>query len=76
MSEFISKPCIIKLAKDTGIKSISEDSIPVIRSIMDSTLDDVIKTSICIMDEKNTKTLMPDDVYKALRFLGFNIVKF
>ena len=62
----ISKPSINRIAKLAGIKSMSDDCYDLIKNIMFEKLDDIIKVAIITNSERQTKTLMVEDIYNAL----------
>ena len=71
----ITKPSIIRLSRKAGVKSISDDCFNVIRKIIDNRLTDIIKDSLIINAEHQTKTLMVDDIYESLTLNGFNVAQ-
>jgi histone H3/H4 len=71
----ITKPSIIRLARKSGVKSMSNDCCPVIRDYLLELVTKIVKTSLIVNSEQNTKTLMTDDVYKAIRINGDNIAE-
>ena len=73
--DFVSKPSLTRLARKAGVKSLSDSSYPILNEIMDSLLINIIDTSLIITSEHNTKTLMTNDVYTALRISGYNVAE-
>ena len=73
--ENITKPSITRLARRAGVKSLSEECYNNIRSIVNSELSDIILAVLVVNSEHQTKTLMADDVYNALRLLGCNVTQ-
>ena len=73
--DHITKPSITRLARRAGIKSISDECYNSIRTITEDYLTDIIQASIIVNSEHNTKTLMQDDVYEALRLCGHNVAQ-
>lgn len=71
----ISKPSITRLARQAGIKSLSEDCFETVRNLIDEKLNEVIKTIIVVNSEHQTKTVMVGDVYKALQILNYNVAE-
>ncbi len=71
----LSKSSIIKLARRAGVKSLSEESYNTIRSLIGIKLKDIIKATVIINDSHQTKTIMGNDVYKALNLLNYNITQ-
>ena len=73
--ENITKPSITRLARRAGVKSLSEECYNNIRSIVNSELSDIILAVLVVNSEHNTKTIMPEDVYEALRLRGHNVTQ-
>ena len=73
--DHITKPSITRLARRSGVKSLSEDCYNNIREIVEEYLSDVIIAALVVNSEHNTKTLMPEDIYEALRLLGYNVTQ-
>lgn len=73
--EHITKPSITRLARRAGVKSLSDDCYNTVRSLTGNYLNEIIKTALAVNSEHNTKTLMPDDIYEALRLKGYNIAQ-
>jgi histone H3/H4 len=71
----ISKPSITRLARQSGIKSLSDDCFETIRNIMDEKIDEIVKTILIVNSEHQTKTVMVSDVYQALQILNHNITE-
>lgn len=71
----ISKPSITRLARQAGIKSLSEDCFETVRNLIDDKLNEVVKTILVVNSEHQTKTVMVTDVYKALQILNYNVAE-
>jgi histone H3/H4 len=71
--EDITKPSVTRLARRAGVKSMADDCFETTRDIMGDKLAEIIKVSLIVNSEHQTKTLMPDDIYQALRILGHNV---
>ena len=71
----ISKPSITRLARQSGIKSLSEDCFETIRNIIDTKVDEIVKAILVVNSEHQTKTIMVNDVYEALNLLNYNITE-
>jgi histone H3/H4 len=71
--DHITKPSITRLARRAGVKSLSDDCYNTIRGIIGEYLSDIIVASLVVNSEHNTKTLMPEDIYEALRLRGYNV---
>lgn len=72
-AENITKPSMTRLARKAGIKSLSDDCYSTIRDMITMELSNTIDTMLIVNSEHNTKTIMPEDVYEALRLQGENI---
>lgn len=70
-----TKPDITRLARSAGVKSVSEDSFDIIRQLIDRELREVIKLTLIVNSEHQTKTLMGNDVYNAVSFRGTNMTQ-
>ena len=70
---YVTKPSIMRLARKAGVKSLSEDCYKTVNDTIESTLDDILRISMIVNTERNTKTLMSDDIYTALSLQGFNV---
>lgn len=71
----ITKPSITRLARRAGVKSLSDDCFDTVRQIIYIHLDEIIKASLVVNSEHNTKTLMSDDIYDALGLIGYNVTQ-
>ena len=71
----ITKHSITRITRKAGIKSVSNDCYPVIQNSLIELVTKVISTALIINSEKNTKTLMTDDIYDAIRINGDNITQ-
>lgn len=71
----ITKHSIVRLARKSGVKSMSNDCYPVIGEYLLELVIKIVKTSLIVNSEQKTKTLMTDDVYKAIRINGDNIAE-
>jgi histone H3/H4 len=71
--DHITKPSITRLARRAGVKSLSDDCYNSVRNLAGGYLTEIINTALVVNSEHNTKTLMPDDVYEALRLRGYNV---
>ena len=70
-----TKPAITRLARRSGVKSMSEDCIPLIQSLISIELNNVLRIIDIVNKQNNTKTIMPTDFYNALKFNGKNILE-
>ena len=73
--EGLSKPCLARLSRRAGVKSLSDDSHETIRNLIAIKLTEIIKNIMIINDNNNTKTIMVQDVYKALELTGIKIAE-
>jgi histone H3/H4 len=73
--EDITKPSITRLARRAGVKSVSDECFHSIRKIISNHLDEIIEASLVVNSERQTKTLMSDDVYDAFSLIGKNITQ-
>jgi histone H4 len=71
----ITKPAIIRLARRSGVKSISDDCYDTIRNLIKSKLEEIIESAIVVNSEHQTKTLMAQDIYEALHLLNYNVAQ-
>lgn len=61
----LSKPAITRLARQAGVKSISDECFPVVRELIAKKLETVLKSVLIVNSEKQTRTLMVSDIYDA-----------
>ncbi len=73
--DHITKPSITRLARRAGVKSLSDDCYNTVRSLVRVYLAEVIIAALVVNSEHNTKTLMPEDIYEALRLRGYNVTQ-
>ena len=69
----LTKPTIVRLCRQAGIKSVSDECYPYIRAVLIQRLKKITQTILVVNDEHQTKTITSNDVYEALRFLGENV---
>lgn len=74
MEEF-SKPSILRLARKAGVKSMSEDSYSTIRNLMGIKLNNIIDILLTVNSQKQTKTIMVDDLIETLQTMNIHITK-
>tara|TARA_B000000557_G_scaffold249613_1_gene235210 strand:+ start:347 stop:601 length:255 start_codon:yes stop_codon:yes gene_type:complete len=70
-----TKPAITRLARRAGVKSMSDDCVDVIRSLIAMRLNDILKSTVAVNDQSSTRTIMLDDIYTAMQFNGINVAK-
>lgn len=73
--EGLSKPCISRLARTAGVKSLSDDCHDTIRNLIGMKLNEIIANIIIVNDSHQTKTIMSSDVYKALELSGILVAE-
>ena len=73
--DYITKPSITRLARRAGVKSLSEDCYNTVRDLVGVYLAEIIGSALVVNSEHNTKTLMPEDIYEALRLRGYNVTQ-
>lgn len=73
--DHITKPSITRLARRAGVKSVSDDCYNTVRSLVELQVNDIIMAALVVNSEHNTKTLMPEDIYEALRLKGYNVAQ-
>jgi histone H3/H4 len=71
----LTRPSITRLARKAGIKSVSEECFEEIRDLIRNKLTSLLKIILIVNSERQTKTLMPDDIYEALKLSGENIAE-
>ena len=71
----ITKPSITRIARQAGVKSLSDDCYNTIRNLIHMYLSEVVLASLVVNSEHNTKTLMSEDVYEAFKLLGYNVAQ-
>lgn len=74
MEEF-SKPSIQRLARKAGVKSMSDNCYSTIRNLIGIKLNNVIENLLIINSQKQTKTIMVDDLIETLQVMNINITK-
>ena len=73
--DYITKPSITRLARRAGVKSISEECYSTIHDYIGATIEDIAAVALLVNMARSTKTLMENDVYDALRLMGYNIAQ-
>jgi histone H3/H4 len=71
----LTKPSIARLARRAGVKSISDNSFETVREHIQKKMSEATAAALLVNSEQQTKTLMPDDIYKGLQLLGHNVTK-
>tara|TARA_B100000212_G_C27332089_1_gene515120 strand:+ start:704 stop:958 length:255 start_codon:yes stop_codon:yes gene_type:complete len=70
-----TKPAITRLARRAGVKSMSDDCVDVIRSLIAMRLNEILKATVAVNEQSSTRTIMLDDIYTAMQFNGINVAK-
>ena len=73
--EGLSKPCISRISRMAGVKSLSDDCYDTIRNLIGMKLNEIISNVIIVNDSRQVKTIMSSDVYKALEMSGILITE-
>ena len=73
--EGFTKPALTRLARKAGVKSMSDDCIPTLRTVIAIKLTEILETVVVVNNERQTKTIMPKDIYDSIRFMGCNIAE-
>lgn len=73
--EGLTKRSLTRLARRAGVKSMSEDCINTIKSLIGIKLNEICYKISIINEQRDTKTIMTTDAYEALRFMGVEIAK-
>jgi len=73
--ETLTKPAITRISRRAGVKSLSDDCFEPIRNLIGIKLSELIKTSIIVNSEHQTKTIMPKDIYQSLHLLNYNVTE-
>jgi histone H3/H4 len=71
----LTKPALTRIARRAGVKSLSDDCFEPMRNLIGIKLSELIKTSIIVNSEHQTKTIMPNDIYQALHLLNYNVTE-
>lgn len=71
----ITRPAITRLSRKAGIKSVSEECFAVIRNLISQRVEQVLNSALIVNAERQTKTLMVEDIRQALALQGENITE-
>jgi histone H3/H4 len=71
----LTKPALTRIARRAGVKSLSDDCFEPMRNLIGIKLSELIKTSIIVNSEHQTKTIMSNDIYQALHLLNYNVTE-
>jgi histone H3/H4 len=75
MEESITKPSITRIGRRSGVKSMTEDCVDVIRHLIHSKLYEIMDVVLVINSERKTKTIMVEDIYEALKLMGHKVAE-
>jgi histone H3/H4 len=73
MENEIAKTSLIRIARQAGVVSVAEGSIPRMKEIINTMLSDVISKAIVCNNEGKTKTLSHKDLLLALSLSGVDL---
>jgi len=73
--EYITKPSMTRLARRAGVKSLADDCYSSLFEATEDLVRTIMETTLVINAERGTKTIMSEDIYDALAFLGFNVAQ-
>jgi histone H3/H4 len=71
----MTKPSLTRLVRRAGVKSASDLCYNTIRELIIERLVEIIRVVLITNSEHQTRTLMVEDVYKAMQLLGYNIAQ-
>lgn len=71
----IPRPSITRLARRAGVKSISDKCFNLISILINRELSRLVDVILLVNDEHQTKTIMTEDVYQALKLMDFNFTQ-
>lgn len=67
---FYTKPAIVRLARKSGIKILTDDAIPLIDNMLRERVRELTKDSLVVLMARNARTLQSADVMEALKLRG------
>jgi histone H3/H4 len=73
--EKMTKRAITRLARQAGVKSISDNCFDFIRSLVGIQLKEIMDAAFILSSQTQSKTIMTDHIYDALRILGYNVTQ-
>ncbi len=71
----ITEPSIGRIARKAGVKSMSSKCYDTVRDLIEAKLGEVAIAMLVVNSERQTKTIMVDDVYDALALLGHSMTE-
>lgn len=69
-TEKVSKPSLTRLARKAGVKSLSDECFPLLNKIIDARIEDILKISHVLMEERDGRIILERDCYDAVSILG------
>ena len=60
-----TKPSITRLARRAGVKSMSDDCVDTIRSLIGVELNEIIRMAVILNEQNSTKTVMTCLLYTS-----------
>lgn len=75
VTSVIPRPALTRIAQKSGVKSMSADCIDSIRDMIGNLLEEVCEAVVITNSVHQTKTIMPEHVYTALRSKGYNVAQ-
>lgn len=73
--ESITRPSLLRLARIAGVKTMSADCASILRTLLAEEAEAVCKTMLVFNSQRNTKTIMLEDLYPALGTQGCRLAK-
>lgn len=71
----ITKPSLQRLARIAGVKTQSADCVDILRSLLADETETLCKAMLVFNAQRQTKTIMLDDLYAALNEKGCKLAK-
>lgn len=69
----VSNSSLIRLARRAGVKSVSRDFYKYTSTELEQIVKEIVDTAVDVRDGRNTKTLLAEDAYEAMRLHGYNV---
>ncbi len=67
---FYTKPAIVRLARKSGIKILTDDAIPMIDRMLRQRVRELTNDSLAVLNARNARTLQAADVMEAIKMRG------
>ncbi len=71
----ITRPSLLRLARIAGVKTMSADCTTILRSLLAKEAEEVCKNMLVFNNQRNTRTIMLDDLYPALGDQGCKLAR-